>query len=239
MKMKSSLWGFLWAGVTAASLLVTPLQVNASEIVAFVPGNTVVQDPADDLLLVNCDVSQPDHPCSLPPETPLPLPGWFDIKTAKVTEIGGGRVDFFIALYEPVPATPPVPFLSYFWTFQDGCIDPSPTDKDGIRVNWDGDTWSANWFVITSCNPRTIVHGDPVDFRFTEDGILVRVSLADLLTKGGTPLLWYAGVRRLPFVHPIFTHTVGVDFAPDVTAFNPTPPPILIHPEDPAIWEPR
>jgi hypothetical protein len=210
-----------------------------SDIVTAIPGNTVVQDAAGDLQLVNCSVSFPDRPCSLPPGAPLALPGWFDVKTAKITEIGEARADLFIALQAQVPVVPPVPFLSYFWTFQDGCVEPSPTDKDGIRVHWDGDMWGANWFVIASCNPRIIVQGDPVDFRFTEDGVVVRVPLADLLTRGGVPLRWYAGVRRLSFSHPTFTRTVGVDLAPDVTAFNPSPPPVVVHPEDSAPWEPR
>ena len=227
------------AVVLAAILLITPTVGRASDIVATVPGNTVVQDPAGDLQLRDCDPDHPDRPCSLPPGAPLALPGWFDIKTAKITEIGGGRVELFIALYEQIPETPPVPFVTYFWQFQDGCIDPSPTDKDGIRVNWDGDVWSANFFVVTSCDPRTVIHGASVDFRFTEDGVRVRISLDDLLTKAGPSLRWYAGVRRLPFIHPTFSHTVAVDHAPDVAEFNPTPPPAQIHPEPPASWDPR
>jgi hypothetical protein len=219
--------------------LISPLTVTASDVVALVPGNTVVQDVADDLLLVDCNILLPDHPCSLPPGAPLALPDWFDIKTAKITEVGRGRVDLSIALHAPVPAAPPVAFVSYFWQFQDGCLVPSPTDKDGIRVHWDGDMWVANWYVILSCDPRAIVQGDPVDFVFTEDGVMVRVSLSDLITRGGAPLDWYAGVRRLGFAHPVFTHTVPVDVAPDVVEFNPSPPPILIHLEDPATWEPH
>ena len=228
-----------WIIVAAAVMLTAPMPSSASQVVALVPGNTVVQDASGDLLLVDCNASFPDHPCSLPPGAPLALPNWFDIKTAKITEIGGDRVDLSIALYAPVPAVPPVPFVTYFWQFQDGCFEPSPTDKDGIRVHWDGDIWSANWYVITSCNPRTVVHGDPVRFVFTDDGVMVRVRLADLITRGGAPLEWYAGVRRLPFAHPTFARTVPVDVAPDVVKFNPSPPPILIHPEDPADWEPR
>ncbi len=241
MNIRPSHPPFAWAWVIAAAavMLTAPLSATASEVVASVPGNTVVQDPAGDLLLMHCNISLPDHPCSLPPNGPLALPDWADIKTAKITEIGGGRADLSIALYAPIPALPPVPFLSYFWTFQDGCLEPSPTDKEGIRIRWDGDMWGANWFVITSCDPRTIVQGDPVEFRFTEDGVMVRVSLADLLTHGGTPLRWFAGVRRLPFVHPTFTRTVAADVAPDVIEFNLSPPPVLINPEDPATWEPH
>lgn len=99
--------------------------------------------------------------------------------------------------------------------------------------------WAANWYVITNCNPRAIVQGDPVDFRFTDDGVFVRVALSDLLTRGGgTPLSFYAGVRRMPFSHSVFSRTVAVDVAPDVIKLNPSPPPILINPEIPARWQP-
>lgn len=225
----------------AALMLLGPLTGSASTVEASVPGNTVVQDGYGDLLLRHCDPAFPDRHCSLPPNAPLPLPAWLDIKTARITQIGGGRVDLFIALYEPIPAVPSVPFLSYYWQFQDGCVVPSPTDKDGVRVHWDGNTatWSANWFVITSCSPRTIVQGNPVPFVFTEDGVLVRVSLSELLTRAGSSLQWFAGVRRLPFVHPVFSHTVAVDLAPDVLQFNPTPPPGVVNPESSADWGPR
>jgi len=236
MKVVTSLLGY--AASLAALVLLAPAISPASDIAATVPGNTVVQDPAGDLQVRRCSLAHPALFCSVPPGSPLDLPGWFDIKTAKITEIGGGRVELFIALYEPIPETPPVPFLVYAWQFEGGCFNNVPGDKDGIRVKWDGDVWSANFFVITGCNPRTIDQGDPVDFRFTEDGVRVRVALDDLLGDR-TSLPWFALVRRLPFVHPIFTHTTPVDVAPDVFAFNPTPPPALITPEDPAIWSPR
>ena len=237
--MNASISIFACARHLAALVLIAPLAASASDVVASVPGNTVVQDAAADLLLLPCDPSAPDRPCSLPPGAPATLPAWADVKTAKITAIGGGRADLSIALYAPVPANPDVGFFSYFWQFQDGCVEPSPTDKDGIRVHWDGLVWSANWYVVTSCNPRAIVQGDPVDFVFTEDGVMVRVSLADLLTRGGgVPLTFYAGARRLPFAHPVFTRTAPVDVAPDVIRLNPSPPPILIHPEIPARWQP-
>jgi hypothetical protein len=224
---------------------VESLAFAKSGVVAQVPGNTVVQDSQGDLLLRNCDPSLPNEPCSLPPGAPLALPGYFDIKTAKITEIGRGRVDLSISLYQLIPEEPPYPFLSYIWQFQGGCVGPNPQpgDKDAINVVWDADTgtWSAYWVVITNCSPRNLAIGDPVPFAFTEDGVKVRVALSDLLTatdEEGT-LEWYAAVRRLPFIRPPFTHTVPVDFAPNVQAFNPTPPPILIEPEDPAIWIPR
>ncbi len=242
--MKHSLSSVMWGGIAVLMLLCAPLAAFASEVVASVPGNTVVQDPAGDLLLRDCDQTQANLPCSLPPGAPLALPGYFDVKTAMITQ-AGSKVDLHIELYAPIPAAPPETRVIYFWQFQDGCLPAgSPTDKDGIHVVSDGDTqtWSANWFVITSCNPRTSVQGDPVPFTFTDAGVKVRVSLSDLLaneTSPGSPLSWYAGVRRLPFEHPVFTHTVPVDLAPDVTAFNPTPSPIIIHPEDPATWDPR
>jgi hypothetical protein len=232
--------------VAVALFGLSSLALAQSGVVAQPPGNTVVLDAEGDFLFRNCDPSSPNEPCSLPPLAPLALPGWFDIKKAKITEIGKGRVDLLIELYEPIPEKPPVPFVTYYWQFQDGCVVPSPTDKDGIRIAWDGDTetWSAIWYVITSCTPRTVSFGDPVPFQFTEDGVKVRVLLTDLLTKGGSPLLWFAGVRRLPFKHQTFTHTIPVDVAPNVEAFNPNPPPILfLYPEDStepsAIWEPR
>jgi hypothetical protein len=232
------------AAVVATSLWLGGFALGQSVVTAQVPGNTVVQDPAGDLLLKNCSTTLPNAHCSLPPSAPLSLPDYFDLKTAWITQIGGGRVNLFIALYQPIPATPPEPFISYFWQFQDGCVVPSPTNKDGIRVRWDGDTetWSANWHVITSCNPRTVVQGDPVMFQFTEDGVKVQVTLSDLLANGGSPgspIEWYAGVRRLPFVHETFTRTVPVDVAPNVVEFNPLPPPALLTPQDPAIWEPQ
>jgi hypothetical protein len=225
------------------------LALAQSGVVAQVPGNTVVQDPAGDFLLRNCDPSHPNIPCSMPPNSPLALPGYFDIKTAKITEIGRGRVDLAISLYEPIPAEPPYGFVSYIWQFAGGCVGPNPQpgDKDAINVVWSGGTWSAYWVVITNCSPRTLENGDPVPFEFTEDGVKVRVALDDLLTatsEEGT-LEWFAAVRRVPFIYTIspppvrITHTVPVDFAPDVQAFNPTPPPVLIEPEDPATWVPR
>src|SRR5262245_30346367 len=188
--MISSTRRLSYAAIVASMLLIAPTVSRASDIVAVVPGNTVVQDPAGDLQVRRCSVAEPDRPCSVPPGSPLDLPGWFDIKTAKITQIGGGRVELLIALYEPVPETPPVPFLVYAWQFEGGCFGNQPGEKDGIRVHWDGDVWTANFFVITDCNPRTIEQGDSVEFRFTEDGVRVRVALDDLLT-GRTSVLWY------------------------------------------------
>ncbi len=76
------------------------------------PSIATVQDAAGDLLLRNCvDVDPPtipnrNSPCSLPPDVPLSLPGYFDIKTARIAQINGEQVELSISLYEPVPAAP-------------------------------------------------------------------------------------------------------------------------------------
>ncbi len=236
---------------TVASLVIglgclTPVQ--GSKIVASVTGNTVVQDPKDDLLLRNCDPTHPDIPCSLPPGVPLSLPRYFDIKTAKIAQISKGLVDLSIALYEPIPAKPPVPFVAYIWQFEGGCAAPDlGKNKGGIQVVWtkwpDGITeWRANWFVITRCTPTREIEIDEVTvvpFIFTEDGVKVQVALGELLTAidPGEPLLWVASVRRIPFIRPPFTRTVPVDLAPDIQAF--TPEGALINLEQPAMWDPR
>jgi hypothetical protein len=214
----------------------------ASTVVAQVPGNTVVQDHQGDFILINADPGNPAKPSSLPPGAPLQSPLWTDIKTAKITQLGGGRVELSIALYAPVPEEPPF-WVSYVWGFEGGCIDGGPgvTDKADISVWWDGEQWQAKWGVITSCSPRTIVLGDPVDFRFSDETVRVRVQLDDLLNTVGPDVVlpWDAAVRRLPFVHPVYLQTIPVDVAPDCIALNPTPPPLVITSEPPAIWVPR
>ena len=205
-------------------------------------GITTVTDAAEDLQLKNCDSTNTSMPCSVPPDLPLSLPGYFDIKTAKIEQVSGEDVDLSISLYAPIPVVFPYPFVGYSWQFQGGCAKPKAGNKAGITIYWNdtSKTWIANWFEITSCSPRTIGAGSPVPFQFTQDGVKVQVKLADLLTAidEGEPLLLYATVRRMPFNHPTFTNTVPVDFAPNVTAFNPTPPPDLIHPKNDATWEP-
>jgi hypothetical protein len=226
--------------------------VRASDIIVSHPGNTVVKDSGGDLLLRNCNADYPNLICSLHPLAPLSLPGYFDIKKAKITQIGRGRVDLSIQLYEPIPAVPlSYLFIDYFWQFEGGCVDPQPGNMDGIRVHWDGSEWTANWYVITDCDPRTSALAEPVPFEFIEDGVKVRVALADLLTAidPGEPLVWYVGVRRIPFQdyqppgYPEFLYTTGVDYAPDVLEFLdcglPPVPPCYSEPEDPATWEPR
>lgn len=238
--MKHSRSSLMYGGVVIVALLLFPLPALASEIVALVPGNTVVQDPAGDFLLKSC--SALNDGCSLPPIPTLPLPDWFDIKTAKITELGDGRVDLAIMLYAPIPLEPSVGFVGYNWQFQDGCLVPTPTNKSGISVYWKNadQMWYANWYILTSCNPRTIIEGPPVPYRFTEDGVKVRVLLSDLLTGGtepGSPLSWYATVRRLPFKHDTFTNTQPVDVAPDVVTFDGSG--FVDGPELPTTWTPR
>lgn len=237
--MKTSLRRFARAVGLCTAFSLVPSATQASDIVVAVPGNTIVQDADGDLMPVNCNPSLPNRPCSLPASASPALPAWQDIKTARIHQVGG-RVDFSIATYGAIPATPPVSFLAYFWQFQDGCVHPSPTNKDGVRVLWDGDMWMAHWYTITSCSPRTIEQGAALPLQLTDEGVRVRASIGDLLTElGSAPLVWFAGVRRMPFIHPVFTSTVAVDVAPDVFAFNPTPPPAFLFPEDSATWEPR
>ena len=225
-----------------------------SGVAVAVPGKTVVMDPEDDLLLRRCDPVDPDNPCSLPPCSnppcsPPSLPGYFDIKSARITQLGGGNVDLSIQLSGLIPAIPPDGFVSYIWQFAGGCVTGEPGDKDAINVVWNYQDreWSAFWVKITQCFPREIeIDTDtPVAFQFTDDIVKVRVPLADLLTatdETGT-LMWHAAVRRVPFIYyrdqVQITHTVAVDYAPDIQAFNPTPPPPIIQPEDFATWEPR
>jgi len=217
---------------------------GSEDVVLEIPGITVVHDAKSDLLLRNCDPSHPDIPCSLPPGAPLDLPGYFDMKNATIVQLGPKYVDLFITLYAPIPAKPPEGFVSYIWQLQGGCVTGNPGDKAAVNVVWSGGTWSAYWVVIANCSPRILERGDPVPFKIIWNTVMVQVLLDDLLTaanKEGT-LEWYAAVRRVPFIYTIgnvpITHTVPVDFAPDVEAFNPSPPPILINPEEPATWEP-
>lgn len=226
-----------------------PAATSASSVVTQVPGNTVVQDGAKDFVLLRANPDFPDRPCSLPPDVPLPLksPPWTDIKTAKITQIGNGRVDLKIVLQEEVPETPPFLFVSYNWQFEGGCL-PGPwiTDKDWITVQWRHGQWQAFWGDIEDCDPRKAERGDDVDFWIDGDTVRVRVQLDDLMltVAPGVELPWYATVRRLPFIWEKdginYTHTTPVDVAPDVIARNPNPPPPwIITPEPPAIWVPR
>jgi hypothetical protein len=242
----------VFVAVLAMMVGLGTLALAQSGVVAQVNGNTVVQDPANDLLLRDCIHNYPDIACSLPPGEVLDLPAYFDIKTAKITQIGRGRVDLSIALYEPIPAEPSYPFVSYIWQFQGGCVGTPPKtgNKAAISIVWHGatKTWTANWYVISNCNPRQITEAESIaDWNFTTDGVMVRVALDDLLeaTDDGKTLVWHAAVRRLPFVYTLsdgteITHTVAVDYAPDVVELSDTPPYYVTnHPEEEATWVPR
>ena len=226
-----------------------------------IPGFTVVQDQEGDLLLRNCDDSRPGIPCSLYDTTPsyLVLPGYFDIKNAKIMQHGPKYVDLFIALYEPLPQPPEYPqypfgFVNYFWQFEGGCVaPPDKLKKAGVSFTWNVNVgaWKANWYVIDKCIPRVAVQGDEItSFEFTADGVKVRVSLDDIkeaLDEDGK-LTWHAGVRWVPFIYPNGCeppgcwNSVAVDYVPDVLELLPcvpSPAPCSWKPELAATWEPR
>ena len=256
MKTRHNLPSWLAVLTTLVLLALSPFLVRASTIVTEEPGNTVVSDPTADLVLKKCDPLFPDRPCSLAPSVSGPpfvyLP-YTDITEANITaqQLGNGLVDMVISLNGAVPGTltnpassttPPPPFLAYFWQFENGCIgnQPGPTDKDGARVVWhfDTQTFTANWFTITNCNPRTIQQDVPLPVNISSDGkqLKVTVDICDLVSRGGDPLSWFAGVRRIGFINPTFSKTFPMEVAPDVIALNPNPPPILSQPEVPAQW---
>lgn len=237
------------------------LPALASEPVATVPGNTVVQDDDGDLLLVNLVAGKYGFPCTIPAlGYSEPVPKWLDIKTAHITQLNKNRVKLQMSLQEPVPpeiasGSEPIPFdiggVGYIWQFEGGCIGGVGGAKDSVTVWWNRGEgkWEAYWWVVVSCGPRTIVKGDPVDFRFTDDGVQVEVDLDDLMLAAEDGVVtWYAAVRRLPFIWGGY-NTIAVDWAPNVIAWNPDllPPswlpdphdPYLIHPEPSATWTPR
>jgi len=225
--------------VVATLSLAAPQIAHASEIAVSTPGRTVVRDPAGDLLLRNCDRARRESPCTLPPGAPRAQPGWIDIESAEIAQLDAKTVELSVTVRAPIPTTPAVPSLIYYWQFQDGCNTASPTDKDGLNVFWNGRQWTAQWFVIESCSPRRIAIGQSVPFRFAGNTVTVRAALADLITRGGTALLWFAGTRLVPFNHPIFKRSLPVDAAPDVVALDPANPETPLHPEKPAPWVPR
>ncbi len=226
--------------------------VQGSDIVLAIPGFTIVQDAKDDLLLRNCDPAHPGIACSLYPGASPDLPGYFDIKNAKIIQHGPKDVDLFIALYAPIPAVPQYPygFVNYFWQFEGGCVTPPNIEKkSGISIVWNVNIgeWRANWYVIKQCKPRVIAPGDQItSFEFTADGVKVRVALDDLMQAldPDGKLTWQAGVRWVPFIYPnncvepYCWSTVAVDYAPDVVELVPAPE-YIDYPEKPATWEPR
>ncbi len=92
--------------------------VQGSNVVVSIPGYTVVQDAQGDLQLRQCNPNPiyQGISCSLPPPAPLSLPGYFDVKTAKIMQLGPKWVELSIALYAPIPAVPPlgIRFIDYF-----------------------------------------------------------------------------------------------------------------------------
>jgi hypothetical protein len=220
--------------------------VQGSDEVMSVPGIMILEDLQGDLQLRNCNTTLPGIACSLPVDASGDLPGYFDIKSARITQIGKGMVDLVIKVYEPIPEAPPYGFVAYIWQFQGGCLlgYPPQGDKYSISIVWKEGVWEANWYVITDCDPRTITKLNSVPFEFIVDGVKIRVAWNDLrlaLDSDGQ-LTWHAAVRRLPFIYAPdgqgFPNTTGVDYAPDVAALPPCPE-CYSQPEDPAIWEPR
>ena len=222
-------------------LVLSPVLVGASTVDTSTPGSTVVTDNDHDLQLRNCDLSNPNNACSLPPTASTDYFPQFDIVRANITSLpGNGLVEMAIDLNGAIPAAPSAGFISWFWQFENGCVggQPGPTNKDGVRVNWNGSIFTANWFVITNCNPREINIGAPIGFSFENARTTVKVQadICDLVGKAGESLTWHAGVRRVAFGNLDFPNSIAVDSAPDVVAFNPTPPPQVIHPEAAAPW---
>ena len=248
MKSKSNC--LLWVVALIALLLLelNPSLVRASTIVTEEPGNTVVADPSNDLQLKNCDTTHRNRACSLPPSASTAYFPQFDILVANITALpGNGLVEMAIQLNDAVPAAPDAQFLSYFWQFENGCVNgqPGPTSKDGAKVNWDGSNFTANWYVITNCNPRESELGPPIAFNFSSDRktVSVQVDICDLVSRAGESLTWYSGVRRIAFSNPTFPNTIPVDTAPDVSIFNPAFDPVtnpsvpqVLHPDNPAPW---
>jgi hypothetical protein len=255
-----SLWSWWWFdapdinGIYIRSNAWTYSQAQVGGIVVSVPGKMLLSDPAGDFNLNNCDLAHPLIPCSLPPGASPDLPGYLDIRQAGITELGREMVDLTINVYEPIPAVPDYPFVSYFWQFEGGCVPPdsetppSPGDKAGIHVTYScivGECkWRATWLEITSCSPREFSFGDAVPFVFTENGVRVRVPLDELLTAINTDgdFLWHTGVRLVSFSNQVFQNSMAVDNAPNVFAFRepfPSSPPFGWSPEGPVVWEPR
>lgn len=223
--MRSSEQLLVASFVMAVLLIFTSGLGTASTILTEEPGNTVLGDGVGDLQLRNCSLTFPDHPCSLAPTVPLSSPPFTDVAGAGITAVGEGVVTMVITLQASVPPAPTPPFLAYFFQFENGGIggQPGPTDTDDARVVWNGTEFTANWMVITDCNPRTVEEGPAIPFSFSSERktVTVQVDICDLAARAGNPLEWWAGVRRLPFVHPTFTDTVPVDVVPNIFAFNP------------------
>jgi hypothetical protein len=191
---------------------------SASDIVSEHPGISLVQDDQNDLWLVNCDPNKPNKMCSIPPEAPLEFEPWADVKTAKMHQIGRGLVDLSVSTYGIIPSQPPH-WFAFYWQFEGGCYptDHQVTDKDSISVVWDGQSWSAHWNKVLSCNPRICVKGDPVDFWFEDETVRVRIGSNELFLEGaeGEAIYWFAATRRMSFIHPKYERTQPLDRTPE------------------------
>ena len=245
------------AVVLAGLGILAPAMTTGASRVTQAPGNTVVVDDIDDLILLKAHPTKWWWHCSLPPWVePEEVPPWMDIMNAKITQLGRGRVELSMVLHAPVPEAPPPPFgwLSFGWQFEGGCVtEPEEPQKDNIAVHWHEDFgWWAQWGEILTCVPREVQVGDPIeDFSITGAEVRVQVELDDLMLAVGPEeeLLWHAGVRRLPFVWKLDgVHkwkTITVDVAPNVIVLvDPGPPPDIVAQPDPpaelpAEWVPR
>ncbi|MFC1981561.1 hypothetical protein ACFLVN_04900 [Chloroflexota bacterium] len=240
-----------------------PAMTTGASRVTQAPGNTVVVDDIDDLILLKAHPIHEDWHCSLPPWVePEEVPPWMDIRNAKITQLGGGRVELSMVLHAPIPEAPPPPFgwLSFGWQFEGGCVtDPLEPQKDNVTVHWkEGVGWWAQWGEIVTCVPREVQVGDSIeDFSITGAVVRVQVELDDLMLAVGSEeelLPWHAATRRLPFVWSLtppesLWKTITVDIAPNrIVLVDPgdwpfTPPVVVGDPnplaEPPAIFEPR
>jgi hypothetical protein len=186
--------------------------------------------------LANCERAQPRRPCTIGVGMSRTQPGWLDIESAEIRQGNADIVELSMTLQASIPKSPNVPALVYYWQFQDGCTEPSPTDKEGANAFWNGRSWSAQWFVVDGCNPRHVVVGSPIPVRFEDRTVTLRVRVADLVTRQGAPLRWFAATRLLVFNHPVFARTLPVDTAPDVVTIDPSHPDEPRHPEHAAPW---
>jgi hypothetical protein len=224
------------------ALLVLAAEIHrgtAAEILTLQPGLTIVKDAVGDMQLANCERAQPRRPCTLGVGMSRTQPGWIDIESAEIRQGDADAVELSMTVHAPIPKSPSVPVLIYYWQFQDGCNEPSPSDKDGANVLWNGRSWSAHWFSVESCNPRQLMVGNSIPFSFDGSTVTLRARLADLVTRGGVMLRWFAATRLLSFKHPVFLRTLPVDTAPDVVAIDPAHPGEPHHPQESASWIPR
>jgi len=229
----------LVAGLAVLATLPMVRRGSASEIVTSEPGLTIVKDAVGDMQLANCERAQQRKPCTIGVGMSRTQPGWVDIESAEIRQVDADTVELSMTLQAPIPKSPSVPVLIYYWQFQDGCNEPSPTNKDGANAFWNGHSWSAQWFVVQSCKPRQVVVGNPIPVRFEDGTVSLRVRVADLVTRQGAALRWFAATRLLVFKHPVFARTLPVDTAPDVVTIDSAHPDKPRHPEQAATWIPR